>query len=233
VYEKNDRAGGLFNYAAIPDFKQEAGKLIKWWEHKLNELRVEMHFNTKVDASDSMLGAADVIITATGGSDLIPPIDGIDKPHVITAKQALCKLPQDEELLIIGAGLVGCEIGIWFAQQGRKVTLVEMQDSIIPKGAPVPNKLMIDRYIDYFQIRVHTGARLTKIGDSSVLLEKNGETVELRAGKVILSLGYRPDRALYDALKDKYPRVINIGDSSAVSDVLDACYNAYEVCKGI
>jgi 2-enoate reductase len=233
VYERSNRVGGLFNYAAIPDFKREVGKLIKWWEYKMDELRVDVHFNTNADASADLFRDADVIITATGSNDLIPPIDGIDKAHVVTAKQALTDLPREEELLIIGAGLVGCEIGIWFAGQGKKVTLVEMQDRIIPKGAPIPNKLMIDRYIDYFPIRVHTGAKLTQVRDSSVLLEKNGETAELRADKVILSLGYRSDRTLYDALKDKYPNVINIGDSNAVSDVLDACCDAYEACKDI
>jgi 2-enoate reductase len=152
---------------------------------------------------------------------------------VVTAKQALSNIPQEDELVIIGAGLVGCEIGIWFAQRGKKITLVEMQAGILPKGAPEPNKMMIERYIDYFPMRVCTGAKLVQVKDASVLLDRGGETLELPAGKVILSLGYRPDDTLYKALKEKYPNVINIGDSNAVSDVLDACYDAYEACRDI
>jgi 2-enoate reductase len=233
VYEKSDKAGGLFNYAAIPDFKPEAGELIKWWTRQLRKLGVKTRFNTNIDASDGALQSADIIITATGSNDLIPPINGIDKPHVVTAKQALSNIPQEGELVIIGAGLVGCEIGIWFAQRGRKITLVEMQDGILPKGAPEPNKMMIERYIDYYSIRVCIGAKLVQVKDASVLLDRGGETLELPAGKVILSLGYRPDDTLYKALKEKYPNVVNIGDSNVVSDVLDACYDAYEACKDI
>jgi hypothetical protein len=53
------------------------------------------------------------------------------------------------------------------------------------------------------------------------------------AGTVILSLGFKPDNRLYDVLKDKYPNVINTGDSNNVGDVLDVCLNAYEICKDI
>jgi 2-enoate reductase len=233
VYEKSDHVGGLFCYAGVPEFKKEVRQLIKWWHHQLEMLGVEIHFNSPITADSPVLKESDIIVTATGSNDLIPPIKGVDLPNVITAKQALADPLPEDEIAIIGAGMVGCEMAVWFSKMGKKVTLVEMQDKIVPKGASAANTKMIERYIDHYAMDLHISTKLIEIKPDAIVVEAEGIQSEIPVKKVILSLGFTSEHALYDALKDQYPNVINIGDSNVVRDVLDASFDAYELCKAI
>ena len=51
------------------------------------------------------------------------------------------------------------------------------------------------------------------------------------ADYVVLSLGVRPDNALYEKIKDKYPRVFVIGDAEKTGRIADATAAGYKIGK--
>ena len=75
-------------------------------------------------------------------------------------------------VVIIGGGLVGCETGIWLAQQGSHVTVVEIADDILGGAGALPhmNHFMLEDLITYHKIDVHTKSSVVKSSDEGVVI---------------------------------------------------------------
>jgi dihydrolipoamide dehydrogenase len=74
----------------------------------------------------------DKIILATGAVPLLPNIKGIDLDGVITSNEALSLNVLPESIVIIGAGVIGLEFAAMLSPVGVKVTVIELQDRILP-----------------------------------------------------------------------------------------------------
>ncbi|MFC4653221.1 FAD-dependent oxidoreductase [Lactococcus nasutitermitis] len=233
IYEKSDKIGGLFSYGVVPEFKEAGVRLVQWWGRQLSQLGVKIEFHTAITAEDTRLAQADEIIVATGSYDFIPPVTGIDLPNVTIAKDFLTAGAENagELTTIIGGGTVGVEIAIWLAKHGKKSQIIEMADTVLPKGAPHPNWQMMLELLDFHKVARYTSARLTKINPDSIEVEQNGENKTLPASQVVLALGYRSEKTLYEALKEEYPHVTNLGDSNQVRDVLEAVNDAFALAQ--
>tara|TARA_R110002049_G_scaffold252264_1_gene426929 strand:+ start:63065 stop:65191 length:2127 start_codon:yes stop_codon:yes gene_type:complete len=95
----------------------------------------------QVKVNDRILSTKNIII-ATGATPAVPGITGLDKIPYFTTDTiwSLTELP--EELLIIGAGPIGCELGQAFARLGSQVTIVNNQASILPNEDDEAAKLV-------------------------------------------------------------------------------------------
>ncbi len=71
-------------------------------------------------------------IIATGSKPNYLPGMEPDKKRVITSTEALELKEIPKELMVIGGGVIGLELGSVYARLGSKVTVIEYTDSIIP-----------------------------------------------------------------------------------------------------
>ena len=66
-------------------------------------------------------------------SPWVPPIEGIHGDNVVIVNQYyLEKDKVQDEVVVLGGGLAGCEASIHLAREGKKVTVVEMRDELAP-----------------------------------------------------------------------------------------------------
>lgn len=75
---------------------------------------------------------ADKIIVATGSEPARLPFFDFDQPTVLTSTSALELTSIPESLLIVGAGVIGCEFASVFSELGTKITMVEMMPQMLP-----------------------------------------------------------------------------------------------------
>lgn len=85
---------------------------------------------TKTDGSTEQLSGKNVII-ATGSKPTALPFLPIDKKRIITSTEALSLEEAPKNLIVIGGGVIGLELGSVYARLGAKVTVVEYEKSII------------------------------------------------------------------------------------------------------
>jgi dihydrolipoamide dehydrogenase len=71
-------------------------------------------------------------IIATGSKPITPAAMGYDKQRVITSTEALNITSLPVHMVIIGAGVIGLELGSVFARLGTRVEVVEYMDGILP-----------------------------------------------------------------------------------------------------
>src|SRR5207248_11260641 len=78
----------------------------------------------------------DNAIIAVGSKPAMPKAFDLGNPRVMTSTEALNIEDIPENLLVIGGGYIGMELGTVYATLGSKVTVVEALDSILAGGDP-------------------------------------------------------------------------------------------------
>lgn len=86
---------------------------------------------TKADGSTESVEFTHAII-ATGSEIVSLPGFAIDGKDVLGSKEALDEKKPPEGLVVVGGGVIGLEIGTFFAKLGTKVTVVEFTDALLP-----------------------------------------------------------------------------------------------------
>ena len=91
-----------------------------------NTIRID-----KKDGSSEQITTAKTII-ATGSKPVTPDFMAYDKNRVITSTEALNLTEVPSSMIVIGAGVIGLELGSVYARLGTKVEVVEFMDRILP-----------------------------------------------------------------------------------------------------
>ncbi|MCY7409579.1 MAG: dihydrolipoyl dehydrogenase [Chitinophagales bacterium] len=84
----------------------------------------------KDDGSIAEIETAKVIIATGSKPSSIPGVE-IDKKRIITSTEALSLKEIPKEMIVIGGGVIGCELASLYARIGTKVKIVEYFDSLI------------------------------------------------------------------------------------------------------
>ncbi|WP_338533225.1 FAD-dependent oxidoreductase [Paenibacillus peoriae] len=235
LFDKNNRLGGNLIPGGIPDFKEDDHLLATWYEGELKDLKVDVQLNTEVNRTTVNEYAADVVIFATGSSPKTFSIGTSTK--VYSAEDVLLgKKDPGASTVIVGGGLVGCETALWLADQGKKVTLVEMQEDILTVGGPLchANEDMLRDLVAYKDIHLLTNAKIVDANDQEFVLQnKDGEETILNADSAILAVGYTPQQSLYEDIQNEVSESYLIGDAKQVQNIMYAVWDAYEVTRNI
>ena len=141
--------------------------------------------------------AAKHIIIATG-SDVTPlPGVEIDEKMIVSSTGALELTKVPEHLVVIGAGVIGLELGSVWHRLGAKVTVVEYLDRVLPTNdgevSKQAQRIFEKQGIAFKLATKVTGAKLGK-KDVTLSLEPaaGGEAAELTADLVLVAIGRRP-----------------------------------------
>ena len=224
LYEKSDRLGGVFHAAAAPSFKEKDRQLLAWYEreiHKYAGIKVELR-TTINDVADLK---ADEVIIATGSTPNRIPVKGIERG--VQATDFLLGIKEvGENVTIIGGGLTGCEIAYELYLQGKKPTIVEMQDDLITTpGICLANTSFLRDFFKANNVPVHLETKLNEIHEDGVTVtDKDGKTFKIYADSVILSTGYKPN-----PLMPKGKHIHVIGDADKVGNLRTVIWGAWDV----
>ncbi|BCN31157.1 FAD-dependent oxidoreductase [Anaeromicropila herbilytica] len=234
VFEKSDRLGGNLIPGGAPDFKEDDIALANWYTNEIKELGVEVRYNVTVTKEMVKEFNADEVIVATGSKPRVLSIPGSDK--VYTAEEVLLnKKDAGDSTIIIGGGLVGCETALWLADQGKTVTIVELQDDILKVGGPLchANEDMLKDLIKFMKIDLKLKTMVTGATKDGFVLKSGDEEEVIAADSAIVAVGYLSEKSLYEEIKYDIPNVHLLGDANQVSNIMYAIWNAYEVARNI
>ncbi|WP_186419274.1 dihydrolipoyl dehydrogenase [Bosea sp. CS1GBMeth4] len=139
------------------------------------------------------------IVIATGSESAALPGVTTDEKTVVTSTGALELSAVPKELLVVGAGVIGLEIGSVWARLGARVTVVEYLDRILP-GMDDEIAKQFQRILQKQGFAFHLGSKVTKVetgkkGGATVTVEPaaGGEARTLNADIVLVAIGRRPN----------------------------------------
>lgn len=234
LFEAKERIGGELLIGGMPSFKQDDLKLVDWYEHQLKKLGVAVCTGTCADRETVAAEKPDVVYIAEGSTPLSLPLPGMDRANVAFAGDVLSnKCPTGDKCVIIGGGLVGCELGLHLAQQGKDVTILEAKGDILRAGVPLPpmNEWMLRDLLVFNKVKVIVNATVQGVEDTGVLASYDGQDHTLPADNVIIAIGYTSKHDLYDQLKFDYSYIYNLGDGQKVRNIRGAIWDGFEVAR--
>ncbi|MFH1087094.1 MAG: FAD-dependent oxidoreductase, partial [Chloroflexota bacterium] len=175
---------------------------------------------------------AEVVVIATGATALIPQLPGIGGKNVVTGVDLLMGRAQvGDRVIVAGGGVTGCEIGVWLAQKGKKVTIVEMMGQLIPEQIHLANRIMLLEMVKNSGVASVTGARIEKVTAGGVVIREKRATRELAGDSVVLALGLTPQSQLKDSLKNVPFAVSAIGDCVKTGKIFKAIWEGFHAAR--
>ncbi|MFM8828008.1 MAG: dihydrolipoyl dehydrogenase [Actinomycetota bacterium] len=135
----------------------------------------------------------DHLIVAVGTEPAgLPGID-MDNPAVLTSNDVLVMPEVPESMIVLGAGVIGCEFASLFQPLGVKITMVEMLDRIL-LGIDARTAKQFQKTLEKDGAEIHLGRRLeevTSYSDDGISIRLDDGT-ELSAEKLLVSIGRKP-----------------------------------------
>lgn len=234
IMERSGHLGGNLLAAGAPPFKEDDIALVHWYENEMQRLNVPVHFHTAVDPDSALYEEYDAVIVATGATPKKFPL-GENAP-VYTATDALLgKTPIGERVTVVGGGLVGCETALWLAQEGKCVTIVEALDRLMAVNKPLchANSEMLERLLPFHGVETLVSSSVQKYEGGKIFVKTPQGERQLDCDTVILSVGFREDRGVFDAWETSAREIYLLGDAKKVANIMYAVWDAFEVANHI
>ena len=231
LMEKTDILGGQLLMACVPPHKQSISKWVVYLLHELHKYNVEIKYNFEATVENIKEFGFDHVVVATGAKEALPPIPGIDE-NALTAWQLLKqeKTILGGNVLVVGGGMVGCEVAEYLNHIKRGplyVTMIEMADTIA-KEMVVNERILMMQRLEQDRVQMLTNTKLCQIKDGEVVLNVRGqEVVRKDFTHVVFACGAKSENVLYEEIKDVLPCTL-IGDAHIVGQALEAVRDATE-----
>lgn len=144
--------------------------------------------------------AYDKLVLSPGANPIMPPLDGIDSPHVFSVRNVVdieklntfVSKETVEDVVVIGGGFIGIEVAENLVHAGKNVTLVEAQNQVMAPFdydmVQILHKEMIDKGMG---LVLSDGIESVK--DDHIVLQ-SGKTIKAQA--VVMAIGVRPETTL-------------------------------------
>ena len=227
LFEAENDIGGQLDLAAAPPYKDHFRLLKPYLKRQLELCGVTLHTGVKLTKQDVLSLRPDAVVCATGLKPAAPPIPGAEL--AVNAKEVLAGRQTGKRAVIIGGGSVGCETAEYLAARGRKVTVIEMLDTLAQNTGKTAQSILLG-HLKAEKVKLLTLCRVQKITPEGVAyLDPDGTEHFAKADTTVLAVGDRPDTALYDELKGEVPEIYNIGDSAGGGVLPRAVYDGYTV----
>jgi 2,4-dienoyl-CoA reductase-like NADH-dependent reductase (Old Yellow Enzyme family) len=202
LFEREDVLGGQLVSASKPPHKEGFYRWVEWIELQLRKMGVSIQCNAPVTEAMLAEHKPDTVVLAAGAAPVTLPVAGIDKGHVIEAREVLAgNVGLKSPAVILGAGYVGMETADYCMERGIKVTLVDMA-----KIPPV-SKLPAHGYWLHRRLRdgggvLMLGSLVTGIEDGAVVVRQEDKQIRIEpAAMVIKAFGSASERDLCAVLQ--------------------------------
>ncbi len=142
-------------------------------------------------ASERQSLTAKNIVIATGSAPVELPFLKFDGETVVSSDHAIAFTEVPKKLVVVGGGAIGLELGSVWARLGAEVTVVEF----LPQIAGTADKDVVRNFTRVLQkqgLKIETGAKVTGFKEGTLTAERDGQTLEFPADKVLVSVGRRP-----------------------------------------
>jgi 2,4-dienoyl-CoA reductase (NADPH2) len=203
LYEKDNKLGGLLNVATIPPYKEELGNFRDYLDRQMKKQGVKVKLGEEFTEASLKRDKPEVVVLATGHTIPAPDIPGIEKDNVVSFMEALTGAKEiGYRVLVVGGGKIGCEVAEFLNKKGKQVTVFEKLPKVIRDVGPTTRFSVMMR-LKASSIKLETNARVVRIAENGVEVERNGAREFFKGDTVVLATGSKPNDKLAKQLEGK------------------------------
>lgn len=181
LFEKEAEIGGRLIPGGLPKIKYEIVNYHKWLKNLVDAAAKEngltLKLNTKADLETLKKSKYDAVVFAVGTKETMPDfLPGLGEVNAVLATDLLTapeKLGGAKKVVVVGAGMVGCETAYWLRfEKDCDVKVIEM-DKYIMNHVCTANRGHLIHYLQKAGVELHNCTRVTGFDKSGVITAKN------------------------------------------------------------
>ena len=225
--EKGPKLGGVLLCEDKVPFKSHLKEYLERQAMLCERYGVEIRLNTAVTPEYALAQKPDVLVAALGARPVKPPVEGIDGANVFAAEEVYADPARaGRRVVVLGAGMVGIEMAIFLAMQGREVTLVEIMGQPNLENAAM-HAMAVMKELRERKIPLRLNTKATRIRPDGAEIEGPEGAGFLPADTVIYAAGMRALRDEAVALSECAPEFIMLGDCAQPKNIIAATQPAH------
>ena len=226
VFDKGNEIGGNLHIAKLPPFKCKFDWAAGYYKSMAARLGIDVRLNT--EATADMIKALNpyAVFIASGSNAVSIPLPGLDTVPVYQSHDVLVQDMhfENKKIVVLGGGITGLEVALFVRRQGNEVDVVDM----LPAWPEAMTDLRFQqeacletRHCNDQGVGLHYDHKAVKFEDGKLIAEstKDGSTLALEADVVIMSVGVKPNDALYNELLAAGLNVYKGGDALATGKI--------------
>jgi len=207
----------------------------------LGHKAVRVDFQAKlVELDDGRKIAWRKLLLATGGTPIVPKMDGVDRKNVFTfttvadAEEMKRALPAGATVVVIGGGLIGISASQALSRRGNSVVMVELMDRVLSAALDKRASRLVEKTLQATGIDIVTGHTVEEItgtpeeeGRVAAVVLNDGRRINCQA--IIVAIGVLPRTNLIagTAVRTNRGIVVDRHMATSCSDIY-ACGDAAE-----
>ena len=235
LFEKR-KLGGLLIEGGVPSFKADLRLLANYQRNRMKKLGVQVVYReaTPVELAG---GGFDHVVVAIGGAPVSRKFPGSDKANVVDG----CAVLRGESnahgrVVVIGGGLVGCEVALHLAEHCSSVSVVTRREDFMGEGGDsgigveASNRAAMLEMFEQRKVAVRTGQHVVCVDDEGALFaDTAGRQLRLPADSIVISSGFRAQPWFAEELGRLGVPTTSIGDCVEPRKIYDAILEGYNV----
>lgn len=235
LYEKEAELGGQLICSEYDSSKQDLKRMKDYLITQLKKTEVKVYLNTKANPELLKEEKADSIILALGAYPVELPMVGKEKNQIFNCIEAYKHMDEvGGNVVIIGGGSIGCELGVDLAKAGKNVTILEIGSVLNRTLNDIMKTALMTEMKKYLNLTAITNISCREIREHSVTAEtEDGNVKKFPADTVIFAAGMksRIDEAneFYGIAQDTNI----IGDANRVGTVWNALEDGYYISANL
>jgi 2,4-dienoyl-CoA reductase-like NADH-dependent reductase (Old Yellow Enzyme family)/thioredoxin reductase len=233
LVEKAQELGGNLKYSEYGDYKEDMKKYLKYLKNGIAKSNVDVKINTTATNDYVKSLNPDALIIAVGAEFITPNIPGVE-----FAKQAADIYRELDdihgEVVIIGGGAIGSEIGLELSNRGNKVTVVEQNSVLAQRSNWLYRHGLYNTLKESNNLTAKLETTVKEIRNNGVVVvDKDGKEEFIPAKHVLLAVGMKPKKDLVSSFFGITPETSVIGDCHSVAQILEATNDAYFIAANL
>lgn len=235
LFEKDNRLGGMLYYVGLPEFKKDFRDYTKYMIQAVKSSGAKIETGVEVTAELIKDRKFKKVIVATGAETCKPNIDGSEDNTIYDPIKVLDgDLPEGQHVIVCGAGLCGCEVAMFLAENGKKVTVIDM----LPEAAldmPIYSRWVLNSKMAELDITVKTDHEIHEMTGKVVSCTNNGENITYQADAVVCALGLKSRKTLTEQLREtcRDIEIIPVGDTNSPRKIIQAVHEGFHAARTI
>lgn len=227
LFEKNDSLGGKLVLESKLPYKENE-HVLNYLTYKTAKYNVDVRLGTEVTVEDVEEENPDMIFVATGSLFQRLKFTGARRKRVCYAEDILTgQVTPGKNIMILGGGTLGLEVGDFLVSEGCNVTVIEEKDEILRDIGKFEKDPKMARALD--TMNIITNEKIREVNATKVFTDKN-EYVDIDT--VVIAVGYESLDKFSWKLNKAGLKFEVIGDaveprnlSNAISEGFEVAYN--------
>jgi 2,4-dienoyl-CoA reductase-like NADH-dependent reductase (Old Yellow Enzyme family)/thioredoxin reductase len=239
LLERESRMGGQVNLVMKTPKRGNFEEIILWFERQLPKLGVDLRLGVEADVDAVLAETPDVVVVATGSTPFLPELDGVELPHVCTARDVLTDASQAGPNVLVFDVTGRAEAATttdYLASKNHTVRLVTGMETIAPEMPSPARHHLLEALMSSPRVQLQTHTALYEIEKESItafnVVTWEPESID-DVDTVVVAAGGAADDALFGELSAVHPAVHAVGDCYQPRDIEVAIIDGHRLGRDL